>query len=205
MADRGDSADTRKEILDAAYDLFLEKGIDRTSTQKIADKAGVNKAMLYYYFDSKDRLFQEIFRKALRKSGLTKIEILEEDIPLLDKIRKYIDAVIDVFIEHPELSSFVIRELSQRPKLLSEIAAEEINYNPSKLKQQIDRAADNYEIARIDPSQLLMNITSLCLFPATDRKFYIMLLNFNNEDEYEDFLIERKGVVYDMVISWLTT
>lgn len=52
---------TEQKILEAARKIFLEKGLDGARMQDIADKAGINKAMLHYYFRSKDKLFEQIF------------------------------------------------------------------------------------------------------------------------------------------------
>lgn len=205
MGARENQSTTKDQILDAAYTVFLAKGSNAAGIQEIADRAGVNKAMLYYYFDSKDLLFREVFLKAYRESGLQAVSILEEDIPLFDKIRKYIHTVIDNLIENPELSSFVLRELNLHSHLLSEILMEEMEYSSSRLNDQINTAADNYEIARVSPKQLLVNITSLCLFPAANKRYYTMLLDLKGEEEYDEILNERKGIIYDMVISWLTT
>jgi AcrR family transcriptional regulator len=52
---------TEQKILEAARKIFLAKGLDGARMQDIADEAGINKAMLHYYFRSKDKLFEKIF------------------------------------------------------------------------------------------------------------------------------------------------
>ncbi len=56
------SSDTKEKILQTAISIFREKGKDGAKMQEIADGAGINKAMLHYYFSSKDQLFQEVFK-----------------------------------------------------------------------------------------------------------------------------------------------
>ena len=60
MVDTGEN--TRSKILTAAVTVFRERGKDGAKMQEIADQAGINKAMLHYYFRSKDLLFEEVFK-----------------------------------------------------------------------------------------------------------------------------------------------
>ena len=52
---------TKMKILQAAHTVFIRKGMDGARMQEIADEAGINKALLHYYFHSKDQLFHEVF------------------------------------------------------------------------------------------------------------------------------------------------
>lgn len=200
-----ESVNTKDQILDAAYDIFMQKGINGAAIKEIADKAGVNKAMIYYYFDSKEDLFIEVFRQAVEESGLKTVAILEGNAPLFEKIHLYIDTFINDLIEQPHIPGFVMSELNRYPELLTDIFLHEMKYDPSKLNEQLNEAADRYEIARIDSRQLLANIISLCLGPVINKKYYSGILDIGTQEEYNAFLEERKGVIYDMTISWLTT
>ena len=72
------TSDTEQKILQAATEIFLEKGHDGARMQVIADKAGINKALLHYYFRSKDKLFRTVFKKELQsmKNHTTKLSML---------------------------------------------------------------------------------------------------------------------------------
>ena len=52
---------TEEKIFDAATDVFVEKGMDGARMQDIANHAGINKALLHYYFRTKDQLFNAVF------------------------------------------------------------------------------------------------------------------------------------------------
>lgn len=200
-----DQGTTREQILDAAYDIFLRKGIDGAGTQEVADKAGVNKAMLYYYFDSKENLFVEVYRKAVRESGLLSAHILEADLPLFEKIRQFIESFTRRLLEQSLVVSFVINELNRHPNLLSDVFVEELEYDSEHLNRQLREAADRYEIARVDERHLLANIISLCMGPVVNSTFYSEILGMEEHTAYRTFLHERTGIIYDMTISWLTT
>lgn len=206
MEDQESAVDTKEKILDSAYDIFTQKGINGSGIKEIADKAEVNKAMLYYYFDSKEHLFKEVFRRAIEESGLKTLTVMEDpETPLFDKIKIYIDTLTTQLTEEPFVFSFVLNELNRHPEVLQDILLDAIDFDRSSLDRQIKEAADRYEIARISPQQLLANITSLCLGPIINEKYYSVMLDISSDSEYKVFLQERKGIIYDMTISWLTT
>lgn len=205
MDETPDTPSTREQILNAASDIFMQKGINGAATQEITDRAGVNKAMLYYYFDSKEKLFVEVFRKAVRESGLKTVDLLETDLPLFDKIREFIDTFIDRLLERPLIISFVMNELNRYPELLAQVFMEEIGFKSVKLDEQLNEAADSYEIARVDSRHLLANLITLCLGPLVNKQFYTEMLDLKEDNTYKHFLNERKGIIYDTTISWLTS
>lgn len=205
MTSREETATTKDQILDAAYEIFMRKGVNGAGIKEIAGRAGVNKAMIYYYFDSKEDLFIEVFRQAVEESGLKTVAILEGRTPLFEKIHLYIDTFIENLLEAPQISGFVMNELNRYPELLTEILLSEMKFDSTKLNEQLGEAADRYEIARIDSRQLLVNIISLCMGPVINSSYYSGILGIDSREEYNDFLKERKGIIYDMTISWLTT
>lgn len=205
MEDQQNFVDTKQKILESAYEVFIQNGVNGTGIKEIAGKAEVNKAMLYYYFDSKEHLFTEVFRRAVEESGLKSLEVMgNSETSLFEKIKAYIDALVDQLLSEPRIATFVMNELNRHPETLSEILVDEINFDRSVLDQQIKEAADSYEIARISSYQLLANITSLCLGPIVNKSYYSVILEIEDA-EYETFLRQRKGIIYDMIISWLTS
>ena len=204
MGQTAKPAPTREEILNAAYEIFMAKGLDGAVTKEITDRAGVNKAMLYYYFDSKEQLFVEVFRKAVRESGLNTVGLLETNLPLFEKIRLYIHTITDHLLEQPDALSFVLNAVNRSPERLAPIFAEEIGFDPASLDKQMSEAADRYEIARVDTQQLLANLLTMCTGPAVHRRSYGELLDLETDEAFRSFMERRKGIIYDTIISWLT-
>jgi AcrR family transcriptional regulator len=91
MVKNENRGETENQILDAARKVFQEKGLKGARMQEIADLAGINKAMLHYYFRSKDMLFQAIYAKAFEDISLMMNGIFQEELPLFEKIRKFVD------------------------------------------------------------------------------------------------------------------
>ncbi|GAC1442572.1 MAG: TetR family transcriptional regulator [Sediminibacterium sp.] len=87
--------DKKEQIMNAATELFAEKGFEGTSIRDLAAKAGVNLAMINYYFGSKDKLFEAMIEfKAELMRG--KLDEIASD-PKRTEIEK-IDAVIEIYV-----------------------------------------------------------------------------------------------------------
>ena len=114
------SSDTTKEkIIQAAHDVFILKGMDGARMQEIADEAGINKALLHYYFHSKEQLFKEVFYGILSKLIPGLILIFKGEGSLPDKIEAVVAEYDSFMFRNPFLPQFVIREINRDPDQLS--------------------------------------------------------------------------------------
>ncbi len=77
---------TETLILETARSVFVEKGFDGARMQEIADKAGINKALLHYYFRSKQNLFESILNESIQKIIPHILEFMESEVSLAKKI-----------------------------------------------------------------------------------------------------------------------
>ena len=77
---------TEQKILESARNIFHKKGLSGSRMQEIADKAGINKAMLHYYYSSKDKLFDAVFQEAIKRIFPEISKLLNEEMPLFEKI-----------------------------------------------------------------------------------------------------------------------
>ncbi len=197
--------DRKEEILAVALEEFSRNGISGCRLQHIADKTGVTKAMIHYYFDTKEKLFEAVFAEAYNKvmSGL--MEILNSEDPLFDKISRFIQAAIDRFDEQAELVDFIVDELNRNPALTVELMRSSLQYDITVLDRQLEEAAANYEIAPVDSTQLVIQMLSLCMFPYAGRTFLREVTLVQDDDAYRESLSQRKGIVTDTVINWLSS
>src|SRR4051795_1256053 len=107
---------TEEKILNAAKKVFLTKGLEGARMQDIADEAGINKALLHYYFRSKDKLFETIFLQVANEFLPKVFAILQSEDSLFKKIELFCAAYIDQEIETPYVPIFIIREMNRDPK-----------------------------------------------------------------------------------------
>src|SRR5258706_4583523 len=104
---------TEERILDAARKVFVRNGMSGARMQDIADEAGINKALLHYYFKNKRKLFEEIFMEAADELFPRINKIFRSEESLFVKIERFCDEYISVVLENPYLPLFVLNELSQ--------------------------------------------------------------------------------------------
>ena len=195
-----DKINTEKKILEAARKVFLKKGKDGARMQEIADEAGINKALLHYYFRSKDKLFIAIFDEALDEF-IPKIgSVLNSDMSLFDKIRDFTNHYIEFFIGNPLLPLFIFHEIRSNPDRIVKLAGQS-GVEPILFAKEIQHAVDDGIIKPIDPRQLIVNMISLCIFPFVGQPL-VEAFFFNNDDkEFADFVEIRKKEVGEFIIN----
>lgn len=194
------NTDTEKNILDAATDVFQTKGMDGARMQEIADKANINKSMLHYYYRSKQKLFEAVFKTAISIMAPKLREIIETEEPLFDKIRNFTDNYIGFISKHAYLPTFIIQELNRNPEILQETFVKPFGNSFDKMKTTINEMVEKGEIRPIKPEHLLMNVIAMSIFPFVAKPILKSVLQ-KDEKEYQILLKERKTHVADFVIN----
>lgn len=157
---------TEQKILAAAQRIFQQKGMGGARMQEIADEAGINKALLHYYFRSKDKLFDAVFLDTFKQIAPQIHELLASDLPLFDKIDRFIDRYVDMLMQRPYLPSFVLYELNRDPDHLIELVlGTGVAPQPAMLFQQIQQETEAGNIRSIQPLDLVLNVLAICIFP----------------------------------------
>ena len=198
-------SDQKQKILQASLNEFAQNGIAGARLQSIADEAGITKAMIHYYFNSKENLFREVFREAYGTVMQDLLNILETDEPLFAKIEQFVNKAIERFHSDPALIDFITGALNKYPESTVALMNDLMDYDPSIFNEQLKEAASNYEIASVDSSHVVLNMLSLCMFPYGARIFMSEILHVENEKAYKDLLVQRKGIITDTIINWLAS
>ncbi len=196
------SKNTEQKIFDAATELFLEKGVDRTSVREIASKAGINLALMNYYFRSKENLFDAIFSMLVKKNSEELIRILNSDLGLFEKIRQYVHVYIDMLSDNPLLVSFVMAILHRSRERITEMKAISSLYSTDQFTKQILEEGKKGNIRRTDTTHFFVDMLSLIAFPFAI-KTLVMDKNSFSEEEFSEFIHERKERVPEMLIESL--
>jgi AcrR family transcriptional regulator len=192
---------TEEKILDSARKVFILKGMSGARMQDIADQAGINKALLHYYFRSKQKLFEVIFAAAAQKLFPKVNFIFESDMPLFEKIEHFTDEYITVMIDNPYLPLFVLNEINQDPQtFLNKIWGRQNLPRPQKFLDQIEREVKRRAIKRISPLQLLMNLISMTIFPFVAKSMFQFNLGLN-EAQYRAIMEQRKKEIPKFIID----
>lgn len=193
-----DSAE--RKILEAAKRVFQQKGMFGARMQEIADEAGINKAMLHYYFRSKDKLFDAVFQDAA-KNFFSKIrEFISVDKPLIEKIEYFVENYIELLIQNAFIPAFIITEVHQNPERIKNMFMQS-GVNPELIFSNDIKSAISLGIIHpIDPKQLIINIVGLCVFPVAAKPIVTNMLKMEG-DEYQSFIEVRKKEVAKFVIN----
>lgn len=196
------AANTEDLIKNTAREVFIQKGLDGARMQDIADKAGINKALLHYYFRSKEKLFEIIFDEE-RKIFLSFIgQVLNSNLSLFEKIEKVVEKQIENLIERPYLPQFILGEIVKRPELLMK-KMEEAGF--LQIKENFIKEV-NQEIRKgtikstVSGEQLILNIMSLNIFPFIGEPFLTKLFATNKE-HYMKLMKKRKKEIAEFIID----
>lgn len=159
---------TEERILAAAEKEFLSKGFAAARTTAIAEAAGVNHAMLHYYFRTKEKLFDRVISDKLSDLAQTVIINIDNDKPLAIAIRQAVGNHFDYVRAHPELPRFIVSEVFPNPELVERLRAkwQSIAISmASALQTRLDACAEKGECRRVSAVSLVLDIVSLNVLP----------------------------------------
>ena len=190
---------TENQILIAARQVFILKGFDGARMQEIADHAGINKALLHYYFRSKEKLFEAVFSEVASNLFPAMKQILETELGLKEKITMFIHIYLKALAENPFIPAFVINTLNTNPDNFLKYIKKS-GLNPKLLQKQIDEEVVLGLIRPIKAEHLLVNIIAMCIFPFVARPIVQNIFDMNT-DEYQEYLDSRQSEVTDFVLK----
>ncbi len=191
---------TEEKIFEAATEVFVEKGMDGTRMQHIADRAGINKSLLHYYYRTKDRLFEAVFEKIADQMFRKFAPVFDETLSLEEKIRFFYREHIEFLKKNPRLPSFVLNEINRNPERIRKLIR---NIDIEKLWNTIENQHRDelrkYNIDRKKIPQLMTSIAALSVFPFAARGIFEAIFEKTGHS-FEDYLEERKEYVAEFVI-----
>ncbi len=191
---------TENHILDAAKAVFQSKGMDGARMQEIADKAGINKAMLHYYYRSKQLLFEAVFRHAFSLLAPQLDKILNDDSSVEEKIRNFTFNYISFVSNHPYLPNFIIQELNRNPKFAESLRQTQGFPHIEKFKEQLNEEIEKGIYYPIKAEQLFINILALNVFPFIAKPLLKTFINID-EESFKQLIEYRKVEVADFIIN----
>ena len=194
--------DTEARILSAATHVFRTKGRDGARMQDIANEAGINKALLHYYFRSKDLLFERVFRDSTTAYFARLNEILRAEDDLFTKIRQLCKAYITQSMENPFIAVFILGEVHRNPegflRKMFTSTGNRPDYN--LIRQQIRKEVRSGNIRNVSAEQLMMNILSLSIFPTIARPMMQEIMGMDDA-AFREAMEERIRTIPELVIG----
>lgn len=201
-----DHVSAEGRILKAATEEFAANGFYGARTQAIADAAGVNKAMLHYYFRSKDNLYSQVIGAAFKRI-LTRVGTSwTAQGPPGARIEKVVDTYMDGYEQNPALLKIVLREVvdggSRLKRAIGEMKKVEFPPEGQTPSHWVREAAREFGLAPAETIHFLVNLIGMCLVSFISPLFLESMLDFDVSD-MKKFLKDRRRAIKSMIFASL--
>ena len=179
--------------------------------QEIAEEAGVNQALLHYYFRSKERLSEAVFSEVAGRMFPMIIQILGGDGTIEDKVDGIVAMYLDTMSRSPFLPGYLISELHHHPEripqLIKGVAGADLSIalKPviDKLDKQIASEVRAGRMRRISAQQFMANLISLCVFPFAAQPMLRAAFGLD-EEGFSKFIAARRKELPQFIMNALT-
>lgn len=189
-----------EQILNAAKKVFQLKGMEGARMQEIADEAGINKAMLHYYFRSKALLFEAVFYNAFDQLAPQLKEVLESENSIAEKVKQFTSNYISFIVKHPYIPNFIILELNRNENFILKLKENKSFFNLDAFENQVEKEVSEGIIKPIKASQLFINILALNMFPFLAKPILKPITN-SDETAFQQLMKARKTEVANFIIN----
>ncbi len=199
-----ETMDTERKIFITAQTVFLEKGLADTTMQDIAEKAGISRTSLHYYYRNKEKLFDAILGNTLDIIFPKINETIQKDISLTEKIIEIAHNYLDVLSCNEQLPGFMVLEMRRdSSKVIEFIIRKSLTIDLYPLEIQMQKEVSEGKIRPVDWYQLGVTIISLCAFPYIAKPVLTSFLGIENKTNFDDFITKRKESIADIIRRWL--
>lgn len=186
---------TEEKIKRAAKEVFHRKGFAATRTRDIAEAAGINLALLNYYFRSKEKLFQLIMIETLQRFAASLSGVFNDpDSVLIEKVEAIVSRYIDMLLIEPDVPMFLMSELRNHPDtLMSKLPIKEL-VTQSVFARQYENGVSSGTLPQLPIVQFIMNIMALTIFPFVSSPIIKRIGDLKDED-FKQYMIDRKKLI----------
>ena len=186
---------TEERIKAAARKVFHQKGFAGTRTRDIAEEAGINHAMLNYYFRSKEKLFEMVMMETMAQffKGVN-LMLNDESTSLNEKIDLIVSNYVDLLLKEPELPTFILNEVRPNPQAFVEQNPIKEALTHSVLTRQYAEAVARGEVTEPNLMQAILNVIGLVIFPFIAKPILTSIINIP-EEQYKALMLQRKTLI----------
>ena len=206
---RGAEQDSRSRIVAAAMRQFGEYGLQGARTQAIADEAGVNKAMIYYHFDSKEHLYEEVISGPFRMIAGEVLPVLaRSDLPPRERLARVVEGYQRFLLLNPYVRNVMLQELAAGGRhlggLVARVRKDVPGFDMSLLLDALEQMMADGHLHRSDPRQTLIHLLALTVFPFMARPLIELLWGLP-EGGFERLLAERPAAILALLEHGMLT
>lgn len=191
------------KIKEAARVVFLKKGYSATRTRDIAEEAGMNLALLNYYFRSKENLFNIVMFDTMHAFFKSLGDVFNDTNTSLEtKIEQLADRYISLLIINPDIPVFIMNEMRSQPEEILEKMGIKKMLMHSEFIKQFHQSILEKKIKQINPLHFIMNTMGMIVFPFIARPM-LRSLGDLEEAEFEKLMQERKTLIPRWILGAL--
>lgn len=201
-------SDTETQILEAAHRVFLRRGTAGARTQDIADEAGVNKALLHYYFRTKERLAEAVFLRAARTLFPQMLQALASELPLREKVQRAIEVELRILEANPYLPGYVLSEFQYRPDTFRALLTDALPVEAirravfEKIQPQLDAEAEAGRLRPTRAEDFIVALMAQLVFPYAAAPMLDTLLGLDADDRRAMMERRRAGLADALLRSF---
>lgn len=186
-----------EKIKEAARKVFTQKGYAATRTRDIAEEAGLNLALLNYYFRSKEKLFEIIMKEKIQQLfGIISPILNDEKLTLEKKVDNLIAQYIDMLLHNPDMPIFVLNEIRNNTDLFKKMQAGKLIQGSHFVQQLKERQPS------VHPLQFIISILGMVIFPFVAKPVF-KSVGVINEQTFIEMMEDRKKLIPLWVKSML--
>ncbi len=204
LGSRGKPEETRSAILQAAVQEFAQAGISGARTDAIARAAGVNKALLYYYFRDKETLYGAALDHSLSQLSEHMMDVLHRNLPPREMIQTYVGTYFDFIASHPYYRNLMQREMlraAHGSPHMPRLAKRYFNPLAERLREVLRAGIASGEFRKVDPMHFIPSMVALVIFYFASAP--VMKAVSGVDPLSPERLAERRAAVLDFVSAAL--
>jgi TetR/AcrR family transcriptional regulator len=202
---------SKVRILEAAMELFAEKGKHGTRMEEVAARAGINKAMVYYYYTSKDYLYKEVLKSILQSvysSIYCTLEKIPQDHNPISKVKNFLTAHFEAFSNQKIYTKIILDVHANEPeefKNVFEAVTKKWEKNiPQEMLKIFEQGMAQKIFRDINYKHVMISIFGMNLIYYFGKSIAQALLQLEVDDEHT-FLKERKESNIDLLLNGILT
>lgn len=195
---KADDGSAEEKIKEAARKLFTEKGYDAVKTRDIAAEAGINLALLNYYFRSKEKLFDIVMVENFERFIQQLIPVFgDKNLSLDERFKQITTRYIDMLKSNPDLPFFIMNQMRADSSKLLSLREKMMEVREGFLKELGFNAKGGKQNQMMN-AQLMINFMGLMIFPFVAKPMLMRVNNLSSKD-FDELMDQRK----DLVPMWM--
>jgi TetR/AcrR family transcriptional regulator len=191
---------TEELIKEKAKTLFFQKGFLDATTQEIADEAKVNRALIHYYFRSKEHLLDVILEEVITRKRARVVAIFTSDLSFHEKIAVYIDTIVEQGLQFPYLENFIISETARDPNRANLLCSPAKQKSADLIREDLAIEVKKGKLGYITAEHFMVNLSAMCNYPLL-AKSILKSVHGMTDQSYRKFLQDRKKIIYQAIFK----